>query len=196
MASPSNPSAENNASAGTDQSAQNTGTAQDGSSAQDVNVQNNIQNTDNNNNSDHHHGHHHHDGFGLGFGLGLGLGWGFGFGPGWGWGPGWGFGPGWGWGPGWGGVGFYNNYAFGPYRRFEGYYPLGGYPVGVATSPLALSPQRPTYIQQNNPSRASQPAPVQRSNYWYYCRNPEGYYPKVRECSGEWIKVPPLSRVN
>jgi hypothetical protein len=28
------------------------------------------------------------------------------------------------------------------------------------------------------------------SNYWYYCRDPEGYYPYVRRCNGSWEPVP------
>jgi hypothetical protein len=28
------------------------------------------------------------------------------------------------------------------------------------------------------------------SDYWYYCRDPEGYYPYVRQCNGQWQPVP------
>jgi len=28
--------------------------------------------------------------------------------------------------------------------------------------------------------------------YWYYCRDPEGYYPYVRECNGSWEPVPAM----
>lgn len=28
------------------------------------------------------------------------------------------------------------------------------------------------------------------SNYWYYCRDPEGYYPYVQRCNGAWEPVP------
>ena len=93
------------------------------------------------------------------------------------------------------GIGFYNSYtAFGPYRRFGGYYPLGGFSTAITApvlaSPLVVAPvSRPTYVQQSNSSRPAA-APIQKNNYWYYCRNPEGYYPYVKECSGEWIKVP------
>jgi len=87
------------------------------------------------------------------------------------------------------GVGLYNNVGFGPYRYFDPYYPLGGYPAVVASSPMVVTqPRIPTYVQQNQVSRR---APVQNRNYWHYCRNPEGYYPYVKECAGEWIKVPP-----
>ena len=27
--------------------------------------------------------------------------------------------------------------------------------------------------------------------YWYYCTNPQGYYPYVQECIGTWHAVPP-----
>lgn len=27
-------------------------------------------------------------------------------------------------------------------------------------------------------------------NYWYYCRDPQGYYPYVRDCRGSWEPVP------
>jgi hypothetical protein len=27
--------------------------------------------------------------------------------------------------------------------------------------------------------------------YWYYCTNPQGYYPYVQECLGSWHAVPP-----
>jgi hypothetical protein len=31
----------------------------------------------------------------------------------------------------------------------------------------------------------------QQSSYWHFCRNPEGYYPYVKECPGGWMKVAP-----
>ena len=35
-----------------------------------------------------------------------------------------------------------------------------------------------------------QPQP-QASNYWHYCRNPEGYYPYVKNCPEGWLQVAP-----
>jgi hypothetical protein len=29
------------------------------------------------------------------------------------------------------------------------------------------------------------------SNYWHYCRNPEGYYPYVKNCPNGWLQVAP-----
>ena len=194
--------------AGNDQLTQENAVVQDNASTQNVAVQNNTYIDQNNGYSDysghgHHHGggHHHYDNFGLGFGLGLGVGLGFGFGPfgyyspfapfGY-----YGFGMpfnSFGFYSGRGvGIGFYNSYTgFGPYRYFEPYYPLGGYwaTSPVFSSPMVLAPTRaPTYIQRNE---VSGPAQAQQRNYWYYCRNPEGYYPYVKQCSGQWIKVPP-----
>ena len=33
-------------------------------------------------------------------------------------------------------------------------------------------------------------APPQEQQYWYYCRNPEGYYPYVPQCRSGWEAVP------
>ncbi len=66
--------------------------------------------------------------------------------------------------------GGYNNYAY-------------SYPPTVIAVPTAP----PVYIQQT-------PAPVveqTQSNYWYYCQNPKGYYPYVRECPNGWQQVDP-----
>lgn len=31
-----------------------------------------------------------------------------------------------------------------------------------------------------------------KTKYWYYCRNPEGYYPYIRKCpDNNWLKIPP-----
>ena len=85
-------------------------------------------------------------------------------GGGWGW-------PGWGWGwPGWYGAGWWGA----PYPYYSYPYPYSyGAPVAVQQAPTE-------YIQQ-------QPAP----QYWYYCQNPQGYYPYVKDCSMAWIPVSP-----
>lgn len=75
-----------------------------------------------------------------------------------------------GWGPGWGpwwGV---------PYP----YYP----------------PQ--TYIIERPPVEYIQPSNQQQEEpaYWYYCKNPEGYYPYVKRCPDGWMKVIPTPPPN
>lgn len=67
-----------------------------------------------------------------------------------------------GWGPGWWG---------GPYYPYYPYYPY---------SPPAVAPREPdTYVQPEEPGS------------WYYCPNPEGYYPYVKQCPKGWMKVIP-----
>jgi hypothetical protein len=90
--------------------------------------------------------------------------WGPGWGPGWGgWDPWWG--PGWGWrGPGWGAS----------YPYYSPYY----------SSPTIVIRQSPTTFIQRTPEPAQE-------YYWYYCRNPEGYYPYVKQCPDGWMKVVP-----
>jgi hypothetical protein len=34
----------------------------------------------------------------------------------------------------------------------------------------------------------AQPAP---QNFWYYCTNPAGYYPYVKNCTVPWMQVVP-----
>ena len=35
------------------------------------------------------------------------------------------------------------------------------------------------------------PVPQPQTNYWYYCQDPEGYYPDVEECPDGWQQVVP-----
>lgn len=91
-----------------------------------------------------------------------------------------------GWGPGWGpvvglglGLGLWelSRPYYYPYDRY--YYP----------QPVIIQQQSPdVYIQQ-----APQPpsAPAQEPVYWYYCQDPQGYYPYVKQCLKGWMKVVP-----
>ena len=85
---------------------------------------------------------------------------------------------GWGWGPAVGigllGLGLWE--ASRPYYD----YPYYAYPA-------------PVIVQQPAPEVYVQPAPQQpaETGYWYYCQNPQGYYPYVRQCPGGWMKVVP-----
>ena len=43
-----------------------------------------------------------------------------------------------------------------------------------------------------SPSSLSFQQPAQdQDSYWYYCENPQGYYPYVKSCPGGWMKVVP-----
>jgi len=110
-----------------------------------------------------HYGHSHGHSHGHHHHLGIGFG---GF-----------YGPGF-FGPGFYGPGFYGYpYSYG--YRYPRYY----------ASPF-VAPSAPTvYIQRETPvAPSAQPA---TTNYWYYCRNPEGYYPYVKTCPEGWLQVAP-----
>jgi hypothetical protein len=73
-------------------------------------------------------------------------------------------------------------YGFPPYYYPPYYYPPYAYP------PVVTGPAPPaTYIEQGS----AQPAPAQPPGYWYYCVEPDGYYPYVKECPGGWQRVAP-----
>lgn len=69
---------------------------------------------------------------------------------------------------------FYYSYPYYPY-----------YPPSIATVPS--SP--PVYIERPAPPAMQQQFP---GGYWYYCNNPEGYYPYVTDCPAGWRQVDPI----
>lgn len=106
----------------------------------------------------------------------------------------------WSIGLGYYGPGFYGGYGYGGYG-YGGYgyrgYGYGGYGWGYPSyyyPPAYYYPPQtvivpttpPVYIQQQQ----AQPAQPQ-TNYWYYCQNPDGYYPYVKRCPGGWLQVAP-----
>jgi len=75
--------------------------------------------------------------------------------------------PGW-WGP------YYPNY---PYYPYYPYY------------------QEPPIVIQQQPDVYVQPAPEdeQQPIFWYFCKDPQGYYPYVKQCPKGWRKVVPTA---
>jgi len=57
------------------------------------------------------------------------------------------------------------------------------YPYPAYVSPPVVIRQEPE-IHYLTP-----PSPEQ--HYWYYCPNPKGYYPYVKECPDGWTRVAP-----
>ena len=91
-------------------------------------------------------------------------------------------------GHGGGHVGFYFGVPF-PFAYPYPYYPYPYYSP-VVTVPVESQP--PVYIEQAPAPQAAPAAPAaQGSNFWYYCRKPEGYYPYVNACPGGWTPVSP-----
>jgi hypothetical protein len=70
-----------------------------------------------------------------------------------------------------------------PYRYGFPYYGPYYSPPTVITVPQPAPP--PVYIQQTPPV-VQQALPA---GYWYYCSNPEGYYPYVKQCPVGWQQV-------
>lgn len=93
-------------------------------------------------------------------------------------------------------------------RGYHRHGPGWGLPLGLAVGAvLASSYARPYYyppyypstvVVQSPPVYIEQPVAVPQSvvtlpppaSYWYFCRNPQGYYPAVRECGEGWQLVP------
>ena len=80
------------------------------------------------------------------------------------------------------------------------------YAPGVAFVPYGsvTTVMQPYYVDQtysSPPVVALPPAPqdgsqvsalgMPGSQWWYFCKNPNGYYPYVRECQSGWEKVSP-----
>lgn len=59
-----------------------------------------------------------------------------------------------------------------------GYWPWYYPPYAVPSSP-------PVYVERTDEDAAPQSA------YWYYCADPQGYYPYVAQCPGGWQRVRP-----
>lgn len=60
-------------------------------------------------------------------------------------------------------------------------------PVYVYSPPIIVTPaSSPVYIEKGIAAAPTE----QASAYWYYCNNPQGYYPYVKACPAGWQPVP------
>jgi hypothetical protein len=66
-----------------------------------------------------------------------------------------------------------------PYYPYYSYYPY--YPYYYPAPAAAVEEEPQVYSQPEE----------QESDYWYYCQDPQGYYPYVQSCPGGWMKVVP-----
>ncbi len=71
---------------------------------------------------------------------------------------------------------FGTSFVFGP--------PWYPYPYYYAAPPVVIEAPPPVYVQPR-------PQPEPENQYWYYCQNPQGYYPYIKSCPGGWMKVVP-----
>ena len=67
------------------------------------------------------------------------------------------------------------------YPPLYSYYPYPYYPYYPQTYAVPTSP--PVYVERGDEQ--------QSAYWWYYCANPQGYYPYVKQCPGGWQRVSP-----
>ena len=84
---------------------------------------------------------------------------------------------------GWHGGAYRGWYGFGPWWGYPYAYPYYGYPYSYSYPYTYAYPE----YQSAVPAVPSEPQPY----YWYYCRDPKGYYPYVESCKGGWTRVVP-----
>jgi hypothetical protein len=73
-------------------------------------------------------------------------------------------------------------------NRFAWWWTAGGgwyfYPAPIYPFPTYVPPA--IVVQQPPPV----PTGLPPAQFWYYCDNPQGYYPYVAACQGPWREVP------
>jgi hypothetical protein len=62
-------------------------------------------------------------------------------------------------------------------------------PVWGPFYPYPYSYYSPPVVIREEPQVIMEPQPEEQ--YWYYCTNPKGYYPYVKQCPAGWTKVVP-----
>ena len=76
----------------------------------------------------------------------------------------------------------------------------GEFGVGVWIGPGLWGPNYPYYslyaappvVAQGQPETYIQETPEsEEPSYWYYCPDPQGYYPYVKKCPKGWMRVVP-----
>lgn len=107
--------------------------------------------------------------------------------------------------PGWSGgywgprVGFYWGAPglWGPAWPWWGSWPLAVgtvYSYSYNVAPLLGEPTAQTqlFVEQQAAAPAAPTAPATAPNgFWYYCTEPAGYFPYVKDCNEPWLKVIP-----
>lgn len=89
-----------------------------------------------------------------------------------------------------------------PVHAARGGHGHGGGHVGVGVfvgpgwwGPYPYYPYYPYYpprvVVEQPPEIYVQPPQPAEPRYWYYCPEPQGYYPQVKRCPKGWMKVVP-----
>ena len=64
------------------------------------------------------------------------------------------------------------------------------YPPAYYYGQPAIVEEPPVYIERGTSDPAPAAAQPGAAPEWYFCAEPEGYYPYVNQCPGGWRKVP------
>jgi hypothetical protein len=88
-----------------------------------------------------------------------------------------------GYGHGRGHPGRWQYHRRGPRIYWRGSFVVAPWPIYpyYAPPPVIIQQQPPVYVQPEQ----------QEDSYWYYCPDPAGYYPYIRDCEAGWMKVVP-----
>lgn len=94
---------------------------------------------------------------------------------------------------------YYPPYVYSAYRPYAStaYYPYSyrDYPEVVVNTVITTSPGMtyiPDFSNSNTsiyPSNQSETEPTVNSGDWYYCPNPDGFYPSIKICPSGWQRV-------
>lgn len=85
-------------------------------------------------------------------------------------------------GYGYGGRGYWGPRYWGPRVWWGPSVWWWGAPYYYSAPPVVVQ-QPPVYVQPTEPP--------EEPKYWYYCQNPQGYYPYIQQCPKGWMKVVP-----
>jgi hypothetical protein len=83
----------------------------------------------------------------------------------------------------------YGEVIIGPWWGFG--YPYWPWPYPYYYPPPYYGYYPPPYYGADEPQEYIQQEREPMQGYWYYCPSSKAYFPTVRECPEEWVKVPP-----
>lgn len=85
------------------------------------------------------------------------------------------------------------HFGHGPHVGFGVWLGPGWWPYHYPSYYYPYYHEPPIVIQQQ-PEVYEQPVPEaeEQQVYWYYCKEPQGYYPYVKQCPSGWTKVVPF----
>lgn len=91
-------------------------------------------------------------------------------------------------------LGYSRNYYPASYYSYQSIY----YPEVMVSTVVAPTP---VYVRQDDavstrPLQSTQPEISSNGSDWYYCHNPDGFYPSIKTCPSGWQRVPAQAPTN